>query len=273
LIDKVEDEENKETPDKIAFSTFKREYGTEFTEKEIEQKIPEMLKFVLEQFHKYTGVIRESIEDIKSKLSEFEKKCLSDSLDDLESKYKSKGLQVFLGFLGKTSTDRIPGGESTPDDPKPITQKSYREQSKAGPAFLKTLKKISTVRKKARSKEIIKYIESIKDSPNFDKVDDNSEESNGRKIIGAIHYTTTNEKAERLEDFGDTTIANQEEKQQILDYVAKQEEDQVVIIQDNRIHVIKISDLKSIKSLKQNTQEQIVNKLKPLIREMLNKGK
>jgi hypothetical protein len=147
LIDKIGSEDKKETPDEIGFSTFKKEYGTEFTEKENKQNIPEMLKFVLEQFHKYTGAIRESIEDIKSKLSEFEKKCLSDSLDDLESKYENKGLQSFLGFLGKTSTDRIPGGESTPDDPKPINQRSYRKQSKAGHAFLKTLQKISKARK------------------------------------------------------------------------------------------------------------------------------
>jgi hypothetical protein len=154
LIDKAEDENEKtdDTPNKVAFSTFKKEYGTEFTEEEKEQKIPKMLEFVLEKFQGYTGVIKESIADIKSKLTKEEKEFLNKSLDDLSDKFGTKSLQNLLAFLGKTSTERIPGGKSTPEDPKPITQKSYRKQSKAGSAFLNTLKKISKARKKPDKK-------------------------------------------------------------------------------------------------------------------------
>ena len=132
-----------------------------------------------------------------------------------------------------------------------------------------------------KAKEVIRHIEEHAESPDFSEVLDDKEyirDANGKKIIGASYYKiefddleTTPEK---ISYFGKDVLGNENTKKKIFNYLYEEaEEDTVLIFQKGNVTVVTASEALKLKSLKQSTQEQIANKLKPLIREMLNKGK
>jgi hypothetical protein len=91
--------------------------------------------------------VEENIGDLKREIEADLHNSLDKAIDSATKVYGNKQFQKFSGFLGQTSVEKIPGGTSTPESPKKVTQKSERSQNNATKAFAKVLSTISRTSK------------------------------------------------------------------------------------------------------------------------------
>jgi hypothetical protein len=91
--------------------------------------------------------VEENIGDLKREIEADLHNSLDKAIDSATKVYGNMKFQKFSGFLGQTSVEKIPGGVSTPANPKKTTQRSERSQNNATKAFAKVLSTISRTSK------------------------------------------------------------------------------------------------------------------------------
>jgi hypothetical protein len=203
--------------------------------------------------------ISENMANIKQNLTDQEESALSKALDRLAEQSGNVALQKFLGFIGQTSAAPISTSRSG-------MQFSYREKNNAWAIFVEVLKAIS--------RKLITVEASS-------------------KINLAEEFGLSKEEVMEIRKFKDYLYGIQEALKMSAGNLKKYKE-YIESLGKNRREIFqkawkKIGDSDKIKKAKfekylgwnknketteeEEIQEQIAKKIKPLIREMLNKGK